>query len=82
MQFIIGTIIFVLGFLIVMKSEWMLNNFGRIGFFDQKLGLSGGTRMGYKLIGMGVIFIGILFMTGMIGGFLNWVSSPLTRYAL
>jgi hypothetical protein len=75
-----GALIIAFGFLIVAKSEWMLNNFGRIGWFDQHLGLEGGTRLGYKLIGMLIIFIGFLVITNMFGGFMEWLVSPLTKY--
>lgn len=76
-KFLLGTFVFFIGFLIVWKSEWMLNNFGRIGFFDQHLGTEGGTRLGYKLIGMLAMFIGILMMTGLIDAFLGWILSPI-----
>jgi len=59
------------GVLFVIKSEWFLNNFGTIEWAEQHLGTSGGTRMFYKLIGLGIIFIGLLAATGMIGGFLT-----------
>jgi hypothetical protein len=71
----------IVGTAAVVKSEWLLNNFGRIGFFDQHLGAEGGSRLGYKLIGVAVIFIGILVMTNLIGGFLGWIFSPLLRYS-
>ncbi len=71
----------IVGTAVVVKSEWLLNNFGRIGFFDQHLGAEGGSRLGYKLIGVAVIFIGILVMTNLIGGFLGWIFSPLLRYS-
>ncbi|MFA6604025.1 MAG: hypothetical protein WCT10_04280 [Patescibacteria group bacterium] len=58
------------GLLFVIKSEWFLNNFGAIEWAEQHLGTSGGTRLFYKLIGLGIIFIGFLAATGMIGGFL------------
>ena len=77
-----GLIITVVGFLIVAKSEWLLGNFGRIDFFEQKMGTSGGSRLGYKLIGMVVIFLGVLIFTNMIGGFLMWVLSPLLKYSM
>ena len=80
MYIIIGLIIFITGSLMVIKSEWLLNNFGRIGFFDQHLGAEGGSRLGYKLIGLLIVFIGILIATNMIGGFLSWVFSPLLKY--
>ena len=80
MHFIIGIIILALGFLIVAKSEWLLNNFGRINFFEQHLGTSGGSRLGYKLLGIIILFVGFLVFTNMIGGFLEWATYPLTKY--
>jgi hypothetical protein len=77
MNFIFGIIIIFAGLPIVLKSEAMLNNFGRIAFFEHYLGLEGGSRLGYKLLGMLIIFIGVLFMTGMIGGFVEWIMSPI-----
>jgi hypothetical protein len=80
LKFFGGLIIIIIGFLIVAKSEWMLNNFGRIEFFETKIG-PGGTRTGYKLIGMIVIFFGMLIMTGQIEGFMGWALSPLIKYS-
>ncbi len=81
MNFIIGLIIIAIGFALVYKSEWMLSNFGRIPFFEKYLGVEGGSRLGYKLIGIFGIFLGTLIMTNMISGFMNWVLSPLIRQA-
>ena len=75
-----GIAVMAIGFLIIWKSEWMLSNFGRIAFFDQKMGSEGGSRMGYKLIGLVIIFFGFLAASNMIGGFLEWVLSPLLKY--
>lgn len=80
MHIILGFIAIIIGALIVIKSEALLNSFGRIGFFEKHLGTEGGSRLGYKLIGIFVIFIGILIMTNMIGGFLSWILSPLLKY--
>ena len=80
MNILIGIIIFVIGALMVIKSEVMLNAFGRIEFFERQLGAEGGSRLGYKLIGLLAIFIGMLVMTNMIGGFLGWILSPILRY--
>ena len=82
MSFFIGLIMLVVGVAIVAKSEWMLRSFGRIAFFDNKFGLEGGSRLGYKLIGMIVIFLGILGVTGLIGGFMGWILYPLTKYSM
>jgi len=81
MNIIIGLMGIALGFVIVLKSEWLLENFGRIGFFEDKLGTEGGSRLGYKLAGIVIIFFGVLVLTGMMKDFALWVLSPLTRYS-
>jgi len=81
MNIVIGAIILAVGALIVIKSEAVLNMFGRIEFFERYLGTEGGSRLGYKLVGLLTIFIGFLIMTNLIGGFLEWVLSPLLRYS-
>jgi fatty acid desaturase len=79
MNFILGLILTVAGVLIVMKTEWLMQNFGRVAWFEKNLGAEGGSRLGYKLMGILAIFIGLLLVTGLIGGFMNWLVSPLTR---
>ena len=81
MHIIIGLIITLVGGIITIKSEKFLNAFGRIAFFEKKLGTEGGSRLGYKLIGFLFIFIGILVMTNMIDGFLTWLLSPLLKFS-
>lgn len=81
MHLIIGLIIIAFGVWMVAKSDSFLSNFGSIEFFDRHLGTSGGSRLGYKLMGMLVIFIGILVFTNMIGGFMGWVLGPLLKYS-
>ncbi len=77
MNIIIGLLVIAVGSLMVIKSEAFLSNFGRISFFDKYFGTEGGSRLGYKLVGMLIIFIGILVTTDMIGGFMEWLLSPL-----
>lgn len=77
MRIIFGLAIIAIGALIVIKTEGLLNAFGRIEFFERHLGSEGGSRLGYKLIGLIVIFIGMLIATNMIGGFMGWLLSPL-----
>jgi len=79
MKIISGFIFIVIGTLFVIKSEVIFNSFGRIDFFEKHLGSSGGSRLGYKLIGCFIIFLGILMMTGMIDGFIMFVLGPLVR---
>ena len=82
MHFIFGIIIAAIGYTLVAKTEWFLSNFGRIEFFDKYLGMEGGSRLGYKLIGMLAIFIGIILFLGMWDGFLGWLLSPLIRHSI
>jgi hypothetical protein len=77
MRIILGLIMLGAGIFMVIKSESMLRSFGSIEFFDRHLGMEGGSRLGYKLIGMMVIFIGMLVITNMIGDFMGWILSPL-----
>jgi hypothetical protein len=72
-----GLMIIAIGAIIVIKSEVFLNFFGRISFFEKFLGAEGGSRLGYKIIGILAIFIGILVATNLFGGFITWFLSPL-----
>jgi len=81
MRILLGLIIITVGALIVIKSEKIYNAFGPIGFFEKFFGTEGGSRLGYKLIGMLFIFIGALIMTNMIGGFIEWIFSPLLKFS-
>ncbi len=77
MVFFLGLIVVAVGFFLVARTNSIVAFFGRIAFFDRYLGAEGGTRLGYKLIGLFAIFIGVLMMTGLIEGFMMWVLSPL-----
>ena len=73
----LGIIILAVGVVLVIKTEWFLENFGRISWFEKVLGTEGGTRLGYKLLGVLGIFIGIILATGSGESFFLWVLSPL-----
>jgi hypothetical protein len=77
MNIFLGILLLLIGFGMVLKTEWLVNNFGRIEWFDKNLGTEGGTRLGYKFIGMIIIFIGILVVSGNSDTFFNWLLSPL-----
>ncbi|NLZ74601.1 hypothetical protein GX917_01740 [Candidatus Falkowbacteria bacterium] len=78
-KIILGIIAIAAGTGMVIKTEWLVSNFGRIAWFEKKLGAEGGTRLGYKLIGLLIIFIGIVVMTGSGPEFFGWVLSPLIK---
>lgn len=70
MSFIIGLVLVLVGVGLVLKTEWIIENFGSSAWAEAKFGYSGGTRIMYKLIGTGIILIGFMLMTGLFQGFL------------
>jgi len=72
-QVIIGLLIIGMGFLIVWKSDWLYQNLGPNAWAERHLGTSGGTRLLYKLLGLGGILVGTLVMTGLIEGILMFI---------
>jgi hypothetical protein len=65
-----GLAVIFFGSLFVIKTEWFMENIGAIEWAEQKFATSGGSRLFYKLIGVGICFIGLLIMTNMFRGFL------------
>jgi hypothetical protein len=74
---IFGVVIFILGLLFIIFTEWFVQNFGRIEWAEAKLGAEGGTRIFYKLLGLILIFFGMLMILGLFGGLVMWIFSPL-----
>ena len=76
MKYFIGIICIGIGFLIMWKSDWIMNNFGRIAWAEEKLGMEGGTRLFYKLIGLAIIILSFLIMTGVVQSILGAIFKP------
>ncbi len=81
MRFFIGLIVIAIGFVLVWKADWIVNNFGRNNWAEIHLGSEGGTRIMWKLIGLAVIFLAMLYMFGFIEGVIWAIFSPLFRGA-
>ena len=77
MHFIYGLIGMVIGGAMVIYADALLNTFGRMDFFDRFLGTFGGTRLGYKLIGLIVFFLSLIMFIGLFDNFMYWVLGPL-----
>ena len=80
MHIITGLLLISGGSLMVIKTEWLVQNFGRLAWFEEKLGSEGGSRLGYKLIGLVIVFIGIIVLTGNQNSFMAWLLGPLLKY--
>jgi uncharacterized membrane protein len=79
MHIILGALVIALGIYVVMKTETVLKNFGTSSFFERNLGTDGGSRLGYKLLGLLLIFLGLVIMLGISGDFMRFVLSPILR---
>ena len=77
MRIAAGILLVALGAVLVIKAEWFYQNFGEIGWAQAHLGSEGGSRLAYKLIGLALIIIGFLVMTGMIGGIVLAIFRPI-----
>lgn len=65
---ILGGILVVLaGSGIVIYTEAIFETFGAMDWAERWVPLYGGSRMGYKLIGIFFIIIGFMMITGMLG---------------
>ena len=70
MKYFIGLLAIVLGVILVIKTEWFIENFGTNAWAEEHLGTSGGSRLMYKLIGLAIIFIAMMGVTGLLGPFI------------
>ncbi|MFH1429912.1 MAG: hypothetical protein ABIG71_00115 [Candidatus Uhrbacteria bacterium] len=71
MRYLFGFIFVGIGFLITWKSEWIFQNFGRVEWAEQHI--SGGTRIFWKLVGIGVILVSFLVLGGIIDRLLIFI---------
>jgi len=79
LHIIFGLIGMAVGAAITIYSEKILSAFGAIPFFEKYLGTEGGSRLGYKLIGILTFFIFMLVFFNLHEQFLLWILSPILR---
>ena len=70
MYYFIGTICVLAGIGLILKTEWVVQNFGVNAWAEEHLGVNGGSRLLYKFIGLIVIFVGFLLITNLWESFL------------
>jgi len=71
MNIFFGLLAIVAGTLIVIKTEWIIQTFGKNTWAETHMGLSGGSRLLYKLVGVAAIFIALAAMTGLLGNIIT-----------
>jgi len=76
MQYFIGLLGTVAGFMLVWKTTPILSFTGRIDFAEKYLGTEGGSRLFIKLVGVVIIFISWLYMFNLGGWILTWLFLP------
>ncbi len=76
-RIIIGGIMVIIGFLLVWKTAWLVNNFGRIPWFEQHMGTIGGSWAAYKMFGIIAITTGLLVMTNLHQQVASSILTPL-----
>ena len=62
MRYVIGLLVIAVGFMLVWKADWIVNNFGRVNWAEKYLGYDGGSRLFWKLMGLIVIFLSIIYL--------------------
>lgn len=77
MRYLFSFLAIAFGFLIIWKSEWILEQFGRVDWAEANLG--GGTRFFWKLVGLGIILLAFLTMSGIVDGMLTAIFLPSAR---
>lgn len=64
MRILGGLVVMAIGFVMVAKTDIPMAIIGRVAWAEEHLGLDGGTRLFWKLVGTGVCLVGIVIMTG------------------
>ena len=78
MEFFFGLIAVAIGVSVIWKTEGYLSFFGRVAWAGRNLGVEGGSRLFYKLLGLVIIFFGFMATTGLFDGFMQGLASVLT----
>jgi len=63
-RILIGFAITMLGILFVWKTDIFYSMLGSVEWADRTLG-GGGTRTFYKLLGLGIVIVGVMVMTNL-----------------
>ncbi|MBD3359409.1 MAG: hypothetical protein GF365_01730 [Candidatus Buchananbacteria bacterium] len=71
---IFGTILVIIGILMIIKTDWFLRAIGRIAWAEKVIG---STRSFFKLLGLVFIFVGLIMIFNLFGGIVYWALGPI-----
>ena len=80
MKYFVGILAIVVGALMVIKTEWLIENLGTNAWAEEHLGADGGSRLMYKLIGLAIIVVAMLGITGMLGSIIMSIAGRLFMF--
>lgn len=64
-RIILGIVVVLVGVGAVIKTEWIIQNFGTNAWAEAKFGFNGGSRLMYKCLGIIGILIGFMLITNL-----------------
>jgi vacuolar-type H+-ATPase subunit I/STV1 len=71
---IFGTILVIIGVLMVLRTDWFLRAIGKIAWAERVIG---STRSFFKLLGVILIFVGLMMIFNLFGGIVYWALGPI-----
>ncbi|MFH1457416.1 MAG: hypothetical protein ABIF17_04920 [Patescibacteria group bacterium] len=77
MKYIIFLILIAFGFLIVWKNEKFMEFFGRVEWAEKTFGFYGGSRMFYKMLGITIIILSAMMLTGWLQKIILAIFAPM-----
>ncbi|MGH9857467.1 MAG: hypothetical protein ACRD4B_06440 [Acidobacteriota bacterium] len=66
-SFLLGSILMAIGFVMVWRTNWFIQNFGDLG---DAFGITNANWMSWKVFGVGFLFLGFLIALGILQLFL------------
>ena len=76
MRYFFSILFIILGFLLVKYSNWIVNNFGAVSFAEDHLHSMGGTRFFWKALGILIIIVSFLVISGFVEPLLLKIFRP------
>jgi len=77
-RILIGAVVVVVGFLMVYRARYFLDFLGNQAWVEKIFAVDD-QELAYKIIGIIVIIVGALIMTGLINDLLLWFFAPALR---